>query len=205
MVSMTSQLPDVSSLGVVDAKRALREHFRRLRRTRSSRECASLAEELADIVLEYVTDAHCVAAYVSRGQEPRTMPLLAALDRNDIRVLLPALGPGLTRAWAEYRGASDLSVRAPGRPPEPSGDPLGPEALAEADVIVIPALAIDRKGYRLGQGGGWYDRALLHARPDALLVAAVYHEEFLDVPLPRDIHDVPVHAVVTPTRWHRIS
>src|SRR5690606_5356930 len=97
-----------------------------------------------------------------------------------------------------YRGADDLVERAPGRPPEPSGEFLPAEALAEADVVVIPALAVDTAGNRLGQGGGWYDRALNDARDDAPLVALAFTNEVYDAtesPLPREPHDHVVHAV----------
>lgn len=205
MVSMTSHLPDVSSLDVLDAKEAVRRHLRQARRARNTRERGRLAEELAEVALEVIGGSSCVAAYVSATTEPGTAPLLATLDRLGVRVLLPALGPGLSRDWARYHGAADLSVRAPGRPPEPSGPRLGPEGLAEADVVLTPALAIDRRGYRLGQGAGWYDRALRYARSGALIIAVIYDEEYLPGDLPRDVHDLPVHAVLTPTRWWRIG
>jgi 5-formyltetrahydrofolate cyclo-ligase len=205
MVSPTRTLPDVAALDVADAKQALRAHFRHARRGRSPRDCAALAEDLAETALEVVGSASCVAAYVSRPLEPGTAPLLSALHRQGVAVLLPTLGPGLSRGWAEYQGAADLSVRAPGRPPEPSGAASGAEALGSADVVVTPALAVDSAGYRLGQGGGWYDRALRHVRPGALVICAVYDEEFVDGMLPRDEHDVPVHAVLTPSRWWRVG
>lgn len=205
MTSTTSHLPDVSGLAVLDAKESLRAHLRAARRARGPKECGTLAENLCDVALEPIDGATCVAAYVSRPAEPGTAPLLAALHRMGVRVLLPVLGPALSRSWGVYRGPTDLAVRAPGRPPEPSGPPAGPEALADADVIVIPALAIDPVGTRLGQGGGWYDRALRHARPDALRLAFVYDGEDLPTRLPRDPHDVPVHAVATPTRWWPIG
>lgn len=205
MASMTSSLPDVSALDVLDAKEALRSHFRHARRARSPRERGRLAEELAEVALEVIGNSACVAAYVSRTTEPGTTPLLSTLDRHGVRVLLPALGPGLSRDWAEFRGAADLEVRAPGRPPEPSGPRFGSDGLAMADVVVAPALAIDREGHRLGQGGGWYDRALRHARPGALIIAAIYDDEYVTGPLPRDEHDLRVHAVLTPSRWWRIG
>jgi 5-formyltetrahydrofolate cyclo-ligase len=70
---------------------------------------------------------------------------------------------------------------------------------------VVPALAVDHRGTRLGQGGGWYDRALRFARPGALLLALVHDGEDLDTELPRDPHDVPVSAVATPTHWRRLA
>lgn len=205
MVSTARTLPDVAAFDVADAKQALRAYIRHQRRARSPRDCERLAEDLALTAAEVVDGAACVAAYVSRPTEPGTAPLLAALERQGITVLLPTLGPGLSRAWAPYRGRADLSVRAPGRPPEPSGEPSAAEALAEADVVITPALAVDSAGYRLGQGGGWYDRALRHVRPGALVISAVYDEEFVDGSLPRDEHDLPVHAVLTPSAWWRVG
>lgn len=205
MVSQARTLPDVAALDVPDAKQTLRAHLRHARGQRPSRECAELAEDLAETALEVVGGAGCVAAYVSRPHEPGTGPLLAALHRHGVRVLLPILGTALTREWAEYNGAADLSVRAPGRPPEPSGPSEGPEALGQADIVFTPALAVDSAGYRLGQGAGWYDRALQHVRPGALVICAVYDEEFVEGVLPRDEHDVPVQAVMTPSRWWRVT
>jgi 5-formyltetrahydrofolate cyclo-ligase len=75
---------------------------------------------------------------------------------------------------------------------------LGPTAIGTAEVVVVPALAVDRNGLRLGRGRGYYDRALRHARPDAVLVALVFDEEFLDE-VPAEPHDHRVTAVVTPS------
>jgi 5-formyltetrahydrofolate cyclo-ligase len=197
---------DLAAMDVADAKQVLRAHIRERRGARSVRRRGQLAEDLAAVALEMVDGARCVACYVARPTEPGTTPLLAALARLGIRVLLPVLGPGLQRTWAPYRGADDLMVRAPGRPPEPSGTPSGPESLAEAEIILVPALSIDRDGYRLGQGGGWYDRALRHAAASTPVIAVIFDDEYLvDARLPREEHDVPVHAVMTPSRWLRIN
>jgi 5-formyltetrahydrofolate cyclo-ligase len=81
---------------------------------------------------------------------------------------------------------------------EPVGPKLGPTAIGTAEVVVVPALAVDRGGTRLGRGGGWYDRALRHARPGAVVVAVVFDGEVVDR-LPALDHDRPVTAVVTPS------
>ncbi|NMR20668.1 5-formyltetrahydrofolate cyclo-ligase [Cellulomonas fimi] len=189
-----------------DAKDALRKAIRAARQARSERRRLEAAEAFGSVLstLPPLREARCVAAYAARASEPSTLPLLEWLTDRGVRVLLPVLGSGLQRDWAEYRGAEDLHQRAPGRPPEPGGPHLGPESLAEADVIVAPALAVDTSGARLGQGGGWYDRALEHARPTAPVVAMVFAEEVYDAgtrPLPRQAHDRMVDAVATPEGW----
>ncbi len=191
-------------------KEALRSAIRTARKARSERRRLEAAARFADVVAEIpaVANARCVAVYAARPGEPDTRLLLERLAAAGTRVLMPVLGTGLQRDWATYDGPDDLRQRAPGRPPEPGTPALGPQALAEADVIVAPALAVDTSGARLGQGGGWYDRALEHARPGAPVIALVYAEEVYDAderPLPRLPHDRAVDAVATPdgVRWFR--
>lgn len=195
-------LPRTDGYEAEDAKQVLRLIVREARTQRSESERARAGKALAVNGLEAVGDAACVAAYVSRSTEPDSLPLLEALRERGTRVLLPVLGPGLNREWGEYRGADDLAVRAPGRPPEPSGPVLPGEVIVEADVVVAPALAIDAVGTRLGQGGGWYDRVLKLVRPGTQVFGMVFDEELIaDVLLPADEHDVAVPAVITPERW----
>ncbi|MGO1181128.1 5-formyltetrahydrofolate cyclo-ligase, partial [Cellulosimicrobium funkei] len=140
----------------------------------------------------------------ARPGEPGTSAMLERLAARGGGMLVPVLGGGLQRDWAVYDGPADLQVRAPGRPPEPGTPTLGPEAIAEADVVVAPALAVDSRGVRLGQGGGWYDRALEHVRPGTKVVAVVFPEEVYDAsdrPLPVEPHDRTVDAVATPLGW----
>jgi 5-formyltetrahydrofolate cyclo-ligase len=191
-------------------KEALRTAIRGSHSARSERRRQEAAEAIADVVaaIPAVAAAGCVAVYAARPGEPDTRPLLDRLSARGTRVLLPVLGTGLQRDWATYAGPDDLRQRAPGRPPEPSTPELGPAALADADVVVAPALAVDTSGARLGQGGGWYDRALEHARPGVSVIAVVYADEVYDAqdrPLPRLAHDRTVDAVATPegVRWFR--
>lgn len=201
--------PVMPGMEPADAKEELRRAIRAQRLARPPRLRAEAAVALAEALAEMpeVRDARCVATYAARPAEPGTDVLLEQLAARGTRVLLPVLGAGLARDWAEYQGPDDLRERAPGRPPEPSGPTLGAEAILDADVVVAPALAVDTGGVRLGQGGGWYDRVLKQARPGVPVVAMVFPEEVYDVvqrPLPAEEHDMPVHAVVTPEGWQRL-
>lgn len=131
-----------------------------------------------------------VAAYVSVGAEPGTGPLLAALPG----VLLPVLLPDGDLDWARYEGELVPGPRGLQQPPGPR---LGRDAVADCALVLVPALAVDAAGTRLGRGGGSYDRALARSRGRA--VAALHVGELVPV-LPREPHDVPVDAVVLPDR-----
>lgn len=189
-----------------DAKEELRRAIRQQRNTRTPKQRAHAESAIAEVVaaMPEVRDAAVVGMYAARAAEPATGLLMERLADRGARVLLPVLGTGLARDWADYAGPEDLRERAPGRPPEPGGPTLGQEALKLADVVIAPALAVDTRGVRLGQGGGWYDRVLSHARPGATVVAIVFPEEVYDAvqrPLPFEQHDRPVHAVATTTDW----
>jgi 5-formyltetrahydrofolate cyclo-ligase len=186
-----------------DAKVELRASIRRQRQQRAERRLQEHAAALCERVLEFepIRDARCVSVYASRPHEPGTLPLIEALSARGVRVLIPLLGDGLQRGWGVYGGAADLLERAPGRPPEPSTEFLPPAAVADADVVIVPALAVDTTGTRLGQGGGWYDRALADVREGVPIIALTFAGEVRDgsqEPLPREHHDVRVHGVFTP-------
>lgn len=131
--------------------------------------------------------AGTVAAYVAHGSEPPTGPLLEMLSVRGTTVLLPVLLPDADLDWTSY-GGSVL---------------IGPAAIASAQVVVVPALAVDRAGTRLGRGGGSYDRALARVERGVLVVALVYDHEYVEA-LPAAPHDRPVRAVVTPGRVVRL-
>ncbi|MFD5282201.1 5-formyltetrahydrofolate cyclo-ligase [Streptomyces rubrogriseus] len=158
--------------------------------------------------LPEVAGAHAVAAYVSVGAEPGTLALLDGLRARGVRVLLPALLPDNDLDWGEYTGEGSVArVRHGGRMElfEPAGERLGPEAVTRADVVLLPGVAVDGRGLRLGRGGGSYDRVLARleaagARP-ALLVLLYDREVVAHVPA--EPHDRPVDAVVTPSGVRR--
>ena len=128
-----------------------------------------------------------VSAYVPMTTEPGGDLLLDALSATGAQVLLPVLRDDLDLDWAVYTG--DL-VDGPKGMREPVGPRLGVGAIGSAATVVVPAVAVDRRGTRLGRGGGSYDRAL--ARAQGLVVALLYPGELVDE-LPAEAHDQPVH------------
>ncbi len=185
-----------------DVKRAARAGLRGRRRGGATSP-GDDALAAAVIALPRVAAARVVAAYVSRAGEPGTAPLLAALRERGVRVLLPVVLADRDLDWV-----ADDGTRVAGLLPglvEAGGERLGPVAVADADVLVVPALAVDAAGRRLGQGGGSYDRALARRRPGALVVALLHDHELVPGPLPVEPHDVPVDVAVTPLRVVRTS
>jgi 5-formyltetrahydrofolate cyclo-ligase len=186
-------------VSAADAKRALRAAVRERRAARTDAERASEGEKLARHA--GALPARTVAAFVGTKTEPPTLPLLEALTRAGRRVLLPVLRPDMDLEWGEFRAAGALRPARLGLL-EPTGASLGLEAVAAAELVLAPALAVDGAGRRLGQGGGSYDRALERAR--APVVAVVFDDDVLDEPIPVEPHDRPVAGVLTPhagLRW----
>ncbi|MGY1809691.1 5-formyltetrahydrofolate cyclo-ligase [Blastococcus sp. SYSU D00669] len=187
----------------VAAKAALRERFLSRRRTRPAPERAAAAAAVTSALLRGLAGTRTLAAFVPDEAEPGHGRLPAAYTQLGARVLLPVV----PSEDAELAWAVDTGRLAPGRYGllEPLGPRLGTTAIGAADVVVVPALAVDRRGVRLGRGGGYYDRALVHARPDAVLVAVVFDDEFTDA-LPAEEHDRRVTAVVTPAGgWQELT
>ncbi|MGH3792554.1 MAG: 5-formyltetrahydrofolate cyclo-ligase [Pseudonocardiaceae bacterium] len=139
-----------------------------------------------------------VCAYWPVGSEPGSPELLDGLARRGCRVLLPLVNPVGPLDWAEYTGAQSLQAGPRGLR-EPTGPRLGCAVIATAVLVLVPALAVDRHGTRLGRGGGHYDRTLPLASAGTPLVAIVRDDEVL-ASLPMHSHDVPVTAVLTPGR-----
>ena len=146
-----------------------------------------------------------VAAYASFGTEPDTGPLLAGLLARGVRVLMPILENDNDLAWGWYSGPDSL-VRGNSGPMSEPAVSLGKEAVLRASAVVVPGLAVDTRGMRLGRGGGSYDRVLtrIAARPAAerpRTYALLYPAE-VGVEVPADPHDQPVDAAVTAERVH---
>lgn len=200
------RLPLATGYDLEDAKDLLRKEIREHRRSRNEAQLATLSEGFTRHILDAVGDARSVAFYVSMPGEPPTHDALTELAARRVTVLLPVLGPGLARRWATFKGHQDLSERAPGRPPEPSGETYDANILNEVDVVITPGLAVDGFGTRLGQGGGWYDRVLAQLNEPKPVFTVVFDEELVSTQrLPKNDFDQPVEAVITPTRLFLIE
>lgn len=150
------------------------------------------------LALPEVARATRVVAFVSLPGEPSTLPLLDALRAKGVRVLLPVLRGDLDLDFREYTGT--LVPGALGtREPPPAAAMVD---LVDADVVLVPAVAVDPLGHRLGRGGGSYDRALRRMRATATLIAVVDDLAIIES-VPVAAHDLPVAVIVTPTRLVR--
>ena len=158
-----------------------------------ARQIRTLASSMGGVTLP--------ALFVPTPLEPDMSLALGLFERALLPVLLDEAGaPFGEPQWGLWEAGRALVTL--GRPPaQPDGEARGAESLKEADLIVIPALAASADGTRLGQGGGWYDRALMHRSPGVPVVAAIFDDEVLEAGvIPAEPHDIPVDAIVTPTR-----
>ena len=158
-----------------------------------ARQIRALASSMGGVTLP--------ALFVPTPLEPDMSLTLGLFERALLPVLLDEAGAPLdTPRWGLWEAGRALVTL--GRPPaQPDGEARGAESFKEADLIVIPALAASADGTRLGQGGGWYDRALMHRSPGVPVVAVIFDDEVLEPGIiPAEPHDVPVDAIVTPTR-----
>jgi 5-formyltetrahydrofolate cyclo-ligase len=222
---------------MTDAKAALRS---RIRAERAAARQAPVAAAVADGLLSTAHAAGLlapggrpgpgrpliVAAYIASPGEPDVGPIRASVREADGLVLLPIPGSDGQLAWAmddgHYRADERLPVQVPSAVPLGSGLPT--LIARSVDLLLVPALAVDESGTRLGQGGGYYDRLLAErteratvagesstttraggSAPQMLVVAVVHDDELLPArAIPRAAHDQPVAAVLTPTRFVRL-
>lgn len=184
-------------------KLALRDQLLAARRRRPLTEVGSAAEAIAAHVLgsPELRRSATVAAYVSLGTEPGTTVLLESLLAFGKRVIVPVLLPDNDLDWAVFDGSL-----APARRGmlEPLSPPLGPDAVGVADLVLVPGLAVSRRGERLGRGGGSYDRALARV-PLGTPVWILLYDDEAGVAVPVEPHDRPVSGWVTPSGIVRLG
>jgi 5-formyltetrahydrofolate cyclo-ligase len=161
------------------------------------REAAGRAIRDAVLSLPEAQMAGTVAAYYSVATEPGTRGLVYALWKRGSYVLLPVLLPDGDLDWASYEGPDSLRAGPRGLA-EPAEPPRGVMGIASADLVLLPAVAVDRQGWRLGRGGGSYDRALTRVGPPVPTVALLYDDELLDE-VPAGPHDQRVRLIARPS------
>ena len=193
---MTARAPD--SVDIAAEKAAWRRRIRAARRARDpevrARHAALLTEAALGLAGRFDGP---VCAHLPVGLEPWSPAGVEALREAGHEVLLPVVadrrGP---LDWARYEGPDEL-VAGPFDLREPGGTRLGPEAVRRAGLVLLPALAADRSGVRLGQGGGFYDRTLPLVDASVQLVVVLDEGELVDA-LPAEQHDRRVTVALLP-------
>lgn len=182
------------------AKRAQRAELRERRQQLSDaqREAASEGIRSQLDALVDALGARSVSCFLSSPTEPGTRLFInAAIDRG-IRVLLPVMREDGLLDWT-VASAGGEEVQSALGVPEAVGDLLGPIAVNDVDLMIVPAAAVDRSGMRMGWGRGFFDKTLGSMAQRPPVFAVIYDSELVDS-VPQDVHDQPVTGVVTPTR-----
>jgi 5-formyltetrahydrofolate cyclo-ligase len=198
----SGELKRLGSDDVSATKADLRAAILTTRRTVAAHEHDAEAHALTGHVSMLAVAGQHVCAYVPVGSEPGSLELIDSLHRRGVRVLLPVArhdtaGIPQPLRWGAYTPGELVEARFGLR--EPAAPWMAPETIAVATTLLVPALAVDRTGVRLGRGAGFYDRSLRLASPSARMVAVVRDDEFVDR-LPAEPHDVLMTHALTPRR-----
>lgn len=167
-------------------KSELRKLYRRQRADRFNTE--SWLHILSASELKNATN---IASYISYEFEPETSDINQRLIKDGKKVFLPRLLENNDIQWVSWNGSSENLAKV-----EKIYEPIGDAVEVELDVIILPALHVDRMGNRLGQGGGSYDRAL--SRSKAFKIALLHYGELTSEILPIQPHDEKIDAAATP-------
>ena len=187
--------------GVDNEKRALRAEVRERRRITPAAERAEATVSVTGHLQELAAGIQSMAAYLSTPDEPSTREFLSWACAKGIRVLIPFSREDGLLDWAPYDGkdeAEDLLGM-----PVPTTELLGPIAINDVDLIVVPAASVDHSGMRMGWGRGYFDKTLgsMERRPP--VYAVIFDSEFIES-VPSEVHDQRVDGVVTPSGITRI-
>ena len=169
------------------AKSQLREQYRKDRNARFMQD-----SWLHILSISEFSNKKKIASYISYDFEPNTLDLNKKLIESGVTLYLPRLLKSNDIEWVKWNGES-VNLKKSGKVFEPVGE----SEIVDLDVIITPALHIDRSGNRLGQGGGSYDRAL--AKSKAWKIALVHPGEITSELLPVSEFDQKVNAAATPT------
>jgi 5-formyltetrahydrofolate cyclo-ligase len=183
-------------------KRALRAELRERRRSMTTTERESSSAALTENLISLASSpgVRSIAAYLSTPQEPPTRQFLAWAAQKSIRVLLPISRQDGLLDWAPYNPSDQVDDE--GRDdfgmPTPTSELLGPIAINDVDLIIVPAASVDQSGMRMGWGRGYFDKTLGSMERCPPVYAVIYDSEFVDS-VPSEVHDQKVNGVVTPS------
>ncbi|SEA63659.1 5-formyltetrahydrofolate cyclo-ligase [Leifsonia sp. 21MFCrub1.1] len=180
-------------------KRALRAELRERRQNLTTTERQTATAGLTRNLVDLATDlsARSVSAYLSTPMEPDTRPFLNWAHAQGLRVLLPISREDGLLDWTT--GDGETETEGLFGLPEAVGELLGPIAINDVDLILVPAAAVDAGGMRMGWGRGYFDKTLGSMEKCPPVYAVLFDGELVDE-VPRERHDQPVDGAVTPTR-----
>ena len=181
------------------AKRALRAELSERRQNLSQHErdiaTIGLTQNLEAVTLDL--SARSIACFLSTPMEPNTRPFINWAEAQGIRVLFPISRDDGLLDWTV--GEESVETEGLFGMPEAVGELLGPIAINDVDLIIVPAASVDESGMRMGWGRGYFDKTLGSMENCPPVYAVIFDNEFVDE-VPREVHDQPVNGVVTPTR-----
>ncbi len=184
---------------IAHRKRALRAELRERRQNMTAAErdaaTAGFTENLQNTVVDL--SARSISCYLSARNEPDTRPFVNWAESQGIKVLFPVSRDDGLLDWTV--GEDETEIEGLAGVPEVVGELLGPIAINDVDLIIVPAAAVDRTGLRMGWGRGYYDKTLGSMEKCPPVYAVVFDGEYLEE-VPREVHDQPVNGLVTPTR-----
>ena len=185
-------------------KRALRAELRERRQNLTSTERQAAAAGITRNLVDLTTDlsARSVACYLSTTIEPDTRDFVNWAVAQGVRVLLPVSREDGLLDWTT--GDGETETEGLFGMPEAVGELLGPIAINDVDLILVPAAAVDASGMRMGWGRGYFDKTLGSMEKCPPVYAIVFDGELVDE-VPRERHDQPVDGAVTPTRIVQFS
>ncbi|MGN6425277.1 MAG: 5-formyltetrahydrofolate cyclo-ligase [Leifsonia sp.] len=180
-------------------KRALRAELRERRQNLTTTERDTATAGITRHLVDLATDlsARSIACYLSTPIEPDTRPFLNWAHAQGLRVLLPISREDGLLDWTT--GDGETETEGLFGMPEAVGELLGPIAINDVDLILIPAAAVDASGMRMGWGRGYFDETLGSREKCPPVYAVLFDGELVDE-VPRERHDQPVDGAVTPTR-----
>ena len=178
-------------------KRALRVELRERRRQLPEHETELATIRISNHLIELSSElgVRSIAAYLSTGDEPNIRPYISWARAQGIRVLVPISRNDGLLDWAVADGSDETEGKF--GMPEPVGELLGPIAINEVDLIVVPAASVDRTGMRMGWGRGYFDRTLGSMERCPPVYAVIFDHELVDQ-VPSEVHDKRVDGVITP-------
>ncbi len=164
----------------------------------TARERELATEQITQHLEELALNLHVgsIAAYLPATEEPNIRPFLNWAEKRGIRILFPISRDDGLLDWTV--GDGETEIEGAFGMPEAAGELLGPIAINDVDLIVVPAASVDRSGMRMGWGRGYFDRTLGSMEKCPPVYAVIFDRELVDS-VPSEVHDKRVNGVVTPS------